>query len=311
MTAAIAEAGEKLDSAPGRPLVRLKPGGHRRLVNGHPWVFSNEIEMGDEAKRLAPGDLAILTSAEGERLGVFTFNPHPLISARLLTRDPDARIDAPFIAARLGRARDLRDRIYGEPFYRLIHAEADGLPGVIIDRFGSAFSLQTNTAGAERLLPLIREALDLLFGPGLLGACGQGRQSGQPRSYGPLVLAAEICQRGVLHRSHPARCRLQALAAARRRAHEHDPLIPRAALNQPRRLEAEDGRVHRLPRDLRDAGKLRGGQLGPGPEQAQDPVVLRGQPEVLQFAVQQRPEALVREPEQVAQIRVRLGERPR
>jgi hypothetical protein len=66
--------------------------------------------------------------------------------------------------------------------------------------------------------------------------------------------------------------------------------------------------VHRLPRDLRDAGKLGGGQLGPGPEHAQDPVLLRGQPEVLQFAVQQRPEALVREPEQVAQIRVLLGE---
>jgi len=86
---------------------------------------------------------------------------------------------------------------------------------------------------------------------------------------------------------------------------------PRAALDQPGRLQAEDRRVHRLPRDLRDAGELGGGQLGPGPEQAQDPVVLRGQPEVLQLAVQQRPEALVGEPEQVAQVRVRVGERPR
>ena len=68
--------------------------------------------------------------------------------------------------------------------------------------------------------------------------------------------------------------------------------------------------MHRLPRDLRDAGKLGGGQLGPGLEQAQDPVLLRGQPEVLQLDVQQRPEALVREPEQVAEIRVRLGKRP-
>ena len=114
----------------------------------------------------------------------------------------------------------------------------------------------------------------------------------------------------MLHHAYPARCRLQALAASRRRAHEHDPLIPRAALNQPGRLQAEDGRVHRLPRYLRDAGKLGGGQLGPGLEHAQDPVVLRGQPEVLQFAVQQRPEALVREPEQVAEIRVWPGKRP-
>ena len=68
--------------------------------------------------------------------------------------------------------------------------------------------------------------------------------------------------------------------------------------------------MHRLPGDLRDAGKLGGGELRPGLEQAQDPVILRGQPEVLQFAVQQRPEALVREPEQVAQIRVWPGKRP-
>ena len=68
--------------------------------------------------------------------------------------------------------------------------------------------------------------------------------------------------------------------------------------------------MHRLPRDLRDAGKLGGGELRPGLEQAQDPVILRGQPEVLQFTVQQRPEALVREPEQVAEIRVWPGKRP-
>src|ERR1700728_4359267 len=141
-----------------------------------------------------------------------------------------------------------------------------------------------------------------LAGYGRVGACGHGSQVGEPRSYGSLVLAAEIRERGMLHLAHPARCRLQALAAARRQLYDDDPLIARMALNQSRRLEAEDGRVHRLPRDLRDAGKLGDGELGPGLEDAQDPVLLRGQPKILQLAVQQRPEALVCEPEQVAEI---------
>jgi hypothetical protein len=114
----------------------------------------------------------------------------------------------------------------------------------------------------------------------------------------------------MLHHAYSARCCLQARAAPVRQPHEHDPLIPRSALNQPRRLEAQDRRVHRLPRNLRDASKLGGGELGPGLEHAQDPVFLSGQPEVLQFALQQRPEALVREPEQVTEICVQLGVRP-
>ena len=93
--------------------------------------------------------------------------------------------------------------------------------------------------------------------------------------------------------------RSPALAASRRRAHEHDPLIRRAAPNQPRRLEAEDGRVHRLPRDLRDAKSSEVDSSGLVPNTLRIPTP-RGQPEVLQFAVQQRPEPLVREPEQVA-----------
>src|SRR5206468_12394605 len=119
-----------------RPTIHLMPGGHRRAVTGHPWVFSNEIRMDAAAKALLPGTLVRLVAEHGEAIGVATFNPHTLIAARLLTREPEARIDAGFLAERVKHALALRERIADVPFYRLVHAEADGLPGLIIDRYG-------------------------------------------------------------------------------------------------------------------------------------------------------------------------------
>jgi 23S rRNA (cytosine1962-C5)-methyltransferase len=148
-----------------RPTVHLMPGGHRRAVWGHPWVFSNEIRMDAAAKALAPGSLVRLVAEHGEAIGVATFNPHTLIAARLLARAPDARIDSTFLADRLRHSLALRERIVDVPFYRLVHAEADGLPGLIIDRYGHALVLQANTAGMERLTPLLLEALDAVLSP--------------------------------------------------------------------------------------------------------------------------------------------------
>lgn len=148
-----------------RPDIHIQPGRSRRFRNGHPWLFSNEIVMDAAAKAIAPGSLVGITDAGGEKLGVATFNPHSLIAARILSRDAGAVIDADWIAARLERARALRDLTIGRPFYRLIHAEADGLPGLIIDRYGDVFAVQTNSAGMENLLGLILPALERLFAP--------------------------------------------------------------------------------------------------------------------------------------------------
>lgn len=134
-----------------RPTIRLQPGHDKRAGSGHPWVYSNEIAMDAAAKTLAPGSLVTVTTANGKSLGVATFNPHTLIAARLLHRDAATRIDAAFFATRLERALSLRHRLYPEPYYRLIHAEADGLPGVILDRFGDVLSCQINTAGMALL----------------------------------------------------------------------------------------------------------------------------------------------------------------
>ena len=129
----------------------LQPGRHKRAAAGHPWVYSNEMVMDAAAKALPPGTLVTLRTAGGDPLGVATFNPHTLVSARIVERDIKQRIDRDFFAARLEAALALRRRLYGAPFYRLIHAEADGLPGIVVDRFGDVLVVQLNTAGMMAL----------------------------------------------------------------------------------------------------------------------------------------------------------------
>jgi len=134
-----------------RPVVTLLPGRQKRAQQGHPWVYSNEIAMNAAAKALPPGTLVTLQAASGETLGVAMFNPRPLVSARFLDRDVSRVIGAEFFASRLAAAVRLRERLYDRPFYRLIHAEADGLPGVVVDRFDDVLVAEINTAGIDRL----------------------------------------------------------------------------------------------------------------------------------------------------------------
>ena len=148
-----------------RPRVRLKAGAHKRVAAGHPWVYSNEIEMDGEARAIAPGAVVRLVAHGGQDLGTALFNRQPLIAARLLSRRHEAAIDADFLTGVLERARALRERLFDEPFYRLCHAEADGLPGTVIDRFGGLVVVQVNTAGMEHLLPELLTALDRCLAP--------------------------------------------------------------------------------------------------------------------------------------------------
>src|SRR5262249_44647088 len=106
-----------------------------------------------------------LAEASGRPAGTAMFNPHSLIAARLLSRDPAAAIDQHFIAERLARALALRQRLYVGDSYRLVHGEGDDLPGLVIDRYGTVASLQVNAAGMERLLPDILPALDAVLAP--------------------------------------------------------------------------------------------------------------------------------------------------
>jgi 23S rRNA (cytosine1962-C5)-methyltransferase len=147
------------------PVVRLQPQRHKRLRMGHPWAFSNEIQMDNTAKALARGSLVRLEASHGEALGIAMFNAHTLIAARILDRDATVTIGAAWIAGRLARARDLRERLYPGGNYRLIHAEADGLPGLIVDRYGDTLVVQRNAAGIEKLGDALFEALEKEFAP--------------------------------------------------------------------------------------------------------------------------------------------------
>ncbi len=145
------------------PLLRLLPRQDRRLKAGHPWAFSNEIAMPPDYRTWLAGAPVRIEGDDGWRYGAFMFNPHSLIAARLLDRDPNAAIGTDWVRARIANAMALRARVAPGTHHRLVHAEADRLPGLIVDRFGDVVVVQANTAGMDRLLPAITAALlDLL-----------------------------------------------------------------------------------------------------------------------------------------------------
>ena len=146
-------------------VTKLLPRCHKRVAAGRPWIYSNEILMTDEVKALQPGTVTGIVSDAGEWLGQATVNPHALICGRIVTRDRDVAIDQEFLVARLDAAFRLRERLFDEPYYRLANAEADGLPGVIIDRYGPAVSMQLNTAGADRLKDDLLQAIESVLSP--------------------------------------------------------------------------------------------------------------------------------------------------
>lgn len=158
-TPAAADAG---DGSPRLPIVTLRPREERRLRNGHLWVFSNEIAFLD--REIEPGELVAVRAASGTMLGTGIFNPSSLIAVRLTSRRNEA-LDAAWFADRLARAQRLRQLLYpGSDSYRLVHSEADGVPGVIVDRFGGVASVQIAAFGMEERRDLLFDALMELDG---------------------------------------------------------------------------------------------------------------------------------------------------
>lgn len=167
----------------GRPRIALKKDAQRRVLAGHPWMFSNEITMDAAAKAVAPGSLVTIDTAGGVGIATAHFNPHTLIAARLLDPAKDATIDAAWYRAKIAAAAALRDRLIGAPYYRLAHAEADGLPGLIVDRFGDVVAVQPNTAGMDRAVDQIVAALTETMSPSVIvvrGESGARRLEGVP-----------------------------------------------------------------------------------------------------------------------------------
>lgn len=143
-----------------RPIVRLKPKANARAIrHGFPWVYANEMVTDRRTKALEPGSLAILQDELRQPLGLVSVNPNSKIMARVLDTDTDAELDQAWFASKIARALKLREQLYDTPFYRLVHAEADGFPGVVIDRFGDTCVVQPNAAWADTYLPMIAQAL--------------------------------------------------------------------------------------------------------------------------------------------------------
>ena len=161
------------------PAVRLRPKADARAVrHGFPWVYADELVTDRRTQALIPGTIAVLEDAERQPMGVVTVNPKSKIIARMLDRDAGAVIDRDWIAARLARAAALRARLFDAPFYRLVHAEADGLPGVIIDRFGDAAVIQPNAAWAEAMIADLSAALADVTGVTAIVKNATGRARG-------------------------------------------------------------------------------------------------------------------------------------
>lgn len=162
-----------------RPTVRLTPKAEARAIrHGFPWVYANELVTDRRTRNLAAGTLARLEDSGRVPMGTVAVNPASKIICRMLDRDPEAVIDQAWFAARLARALAHRARLYDQPFYRLVHAEADGLPGVVIDRFGDVAVVQPNAAWADVLIGPLTDALVAVTGVSTVIMNGTGRARG-------------------------------------------------------------------------------------------------------------------------------------
>ena len=130
----------------------LKKGEERRLRTGHPWVYNNELDVGRARLRgLPPGEPVELRDHRGEPLASAYANPHSLIAARIVSREPGIRIGRDLLAERIGAADALRRRDFDAPFYRVVFGESDALPGLIVDRYRDVAVVQITTAGMDRV----------------------------------------------------------------------------------------------------------------------------------------------------------------
>ena len=190
-----------------RPKLRIHPKHGARIRSGSPWVYSNEIVMDKASKALAPGTLVEIVDDKEGRFGTAYFNPHSLIAARILSPKLGAKVDAEFFRERFERARALREKLFAEPFYRLIHAEADFCPGLVVDRFDDVLVAQSGTAGMDALAPIWLEALRAEFSPRAVvvksnspSRAHEGLKDDVRIAHGDLASPAHVQEAGIRHR---------------------------------------------------------------------------------------------------------------
>ena len=151
------------------PVLFLKKREDRRLRAGHPWVYSNEVDVArSPLTAFQPGESVEVRGHEGHPLGTAYVNPQTLISARIYSRRAGEALDRALLERRLARALALRERIFSRPEYRLVYGESDGLPGLVVDRYGDLLAVQMTTAGIERVRETVLSVLDDLLKPAVI-----------------------------------------------------------------------------------------------------------------------------------------------
>lgn len=142
----------------------LRPGHERRARSGHPWIFSNEIDRIEGV--VEPGAALEVLDRRGDFLGVAYYNPHSLIAARILSRQRESIDSVDFFRRRIASALAYRRALYpNEDALRIVHGEGDGLPGLVVDRYGEVLSIQLLTLGMECRRTVILDALREIFQP--------------------------------------------------------------------------------------------------------------------------------------------------
>ncbi|GAB4470445.1 MAG: 23S rRNA (cytosine(1962)-C(5))-methyltransferase RlmI [Anaerolineae bacterium] len=150
-------------------IVIIKQGRERSLLRRHPWVFSGAVDPArTNLEGVEPGGIVEVRGADGGFLGRGYYNPHSQIRVRILSWDQTEAIGSAWWRVRLARAIAAREPLAGREdltAYRLAHGESDGLPGLIVDRYGDYLVMQVLTLGAEVAKEEIVEALAALLKP--------------------------------------------------------------------------------------------------------------------------------------------------
>ena len=144
------------------PTIDIKRSAEPRLRKGHLWVYANELSVPPAKSGVGAGQVVTL-SLNKRVFGVGYYNPASLIAVRILDRNPNAEINTAWFQRRFEQALSLRQGLADPTHMRLVHGEADGIPGLVIDRFGDLLVAQSGTAGIDALRPHIEGALRALL----------------------------------------------------------------------------------------------------------------------------------------------------
>lgn len=146
-------------------LLLLKKEAVKEFSKGIPWIWRSMIQLTSQLETAEAGELVQIADHRTKPLGIGYINPGNILMCRVLSFQANTKINQAFFSKLFSRALDKRQKNFAQPFYRFAHSESDGLPGLVIDRFGSILVCQTSTAGMDKLKPLWLPAIQELLAP--------------------------------------------------------------------------------------------------------------------------------------------------